>query len=453
MVTMRSKFVVLLTGLLAGCWGDGGPHLYGTPGCIEFSCLWQTEAGSIEEVGSWHKAAKAYRLVGTPARITRKVDASLPVCMEIDLTANVARDAQLELQLDFGDDGSIDSRVQVGPGEWTRRLYYVRTPLSARHLRTYIAKQGPGEAAIEHIALQRGEGECAALPPTTLADGSTCLDDASCTSGYCVLGKCSPCGAGGCAEGTSCRADKDCNGGACAAGVCRACAATGSCGAGEGCSADTQCAAGTCVFGGKPSLVHYPELDGVCGECNADADCASGKCANGECADCATDADCSGGLRCRYADLFETGARSCVPRFDGILPRGALCEVDAECAAPLRCGGPPGRLKRCGLSCRTSADCAARETCGDAGSIPSKQAGNYELLASYASESALRVRTCYPLWSYQGEDCQVHAQCARSQGAEDPNELNVCCGSCRAYDLDLASGACTGGDLTFTFFR
>jgi hypothetical protein len=375
--------------------------------------------------------------------------------MLIDLTAKVARDAQLELEFDFGNDGSVDARVAVEPGDWKRRLYHVRTPSSGRHLRTAIAKQGAGEASIEHIVLERGEDKCAALPPLTLANGSVCLDDASCASSYCVLGTCSACGAGGCAEGSACRANTDCMGGACAAGVCRACAANGSCAKGEGCSADNHCAAGTCSFGSKPSLVRYPELDGVCGECNGDDDCPNGKCVNGQCAECATDADCSGGLRCRYSDAFEAGTRACLPRFDGILPRGALCEVDAECIGGLRCDGSPGRSKRCGVSCRLSTDCAAGEACGETGSVPGVQASIYELLPSYTAESLARVRTCHAPYRYaypQTTTCEVSAQCPADEYARDPSALSACCaGSCSTTSFDLSTGQCAGYGGAYEF--
>jgi hypothetical protein len=462
LVIMRSIDKALLAGLLTvtGCVMSYG---YGNSEgleCEEFSCRWQTEQGSIEETGSWHKDALAHRLVGTPARITRKVDVlTFPECMRVDLTANVAPDAQLELQLDYGNDGSIDTLIALEPGEWKRRNYYVRTPSAVRHLRASLAKLGPGEAAIEDIRLLLGRDACAGQPPTTLVNDSTCLDDASCTSGYCVLGRCSACGAGGCAEGTACRADKDCMGGACAAGVCRACAASGSCGKGEGCSADSQCARGTCAFGTKPSLVRYPELDGVCGECNGDDDCPSGKCVLGLCGDCATDAECSAGQRCRYTDAFEADRRTCVPRFDAILPRGALCEVDAECLDGLRCGAPSGRAKRCGFACRTGADCAANELCGESGSVPGAQASIYEVLPSYTTQSASRVRTCYArpvVEPYRNLACEVHAQCISTNGGP----AGTCCqGSCFPNAIDVTTGECnpySSGSwdfVNFTFER
>ncbi|MET0287046.1 MAG: hypothetical protein ABW352_21360 [Polyangiales bacterium] len=443
---MRSIDKLLLAGLatFTGCVFSYGFSGSGGIECAEFTCLWQTEQGSIEETGSWHKDALAHRLVGTPARITRKVDmATFPDCMRIDLTANVAPDAQFELQLDYGNDGSIDTRIPLEPGEWTRRNYYVRTPSAARHLRTSLAKLGPGEAAIEDIRLLLGREACAGQPPTTLGNDSTCLDDASCTSGYCVLGRCSPCGPGGCAEGSACRADKDCMGGACAAGVCRACAASGSCGKGEGCSADSQCAAGSCAFGIKPSLVRYPEQDGVCGECNGDDDCPSGKCVLGQCGDCATDAECSNGQRCRYTDAFEADRRTCVPRFDAILPRGALCEVDAECIGGSRCGAPAGRVKRCGYACRTSSDCAAGEVCGEEGSVPGAQASIYELLPRYAKNGVSRIRTCYAIpvqQPFSNLACEINAQCKSSS---DPRVAGACCqGSCSSTTLDVSTDEC-----------
>ncbi|HEX5658324.1 MAG TPA: hypothetical protein VFX59_14075 [Polyangiales bacterium] len=461
---MRNIRTLVLPALLTltSCVGDAGSYgMIGGPTCIEFGCLWTTEQGSVEEVGSWREEQTGHRLVGMPARISRDVDVSaIPDCVEVKLTADVARDAQLELQFDFNSDGSVEVRVPVEPGEWKKRTYYVRAPSAARHLRTSFAKLGPGQASFEYMVLERGDDHCAGLPATTLADGSACLNDASCTSNYCVLGKCSPCAAGGCAEGTACGADKDCMAGACAAGVCRACAANGSCGTGDGCTASTQCASGTCAFGNKPSLIRYPELDGVCGECNADDDCGGKKCVNGQCSDCATDADCGAGLRCRYTDAFEANARSCVPRFDAILPRGALCEVDAECTGGLRCGGGTGRAKRCGTSCRIAADCVAGEVCGETGSVPGLQAATYELAASYTAQSSARIRTCYAPYVFGGygttTPCEVHAQCTASTSIYplDPDALGICCGGgCVVYAADLATGSCNYDGTDYEFAR
>jgi hypothetical protein len=450
---MRTKMIALVLAAVAtGCL-DGFSFSDRTRDdglCVEFACLWQAEQGTIEAGHSWDEDVFSNRLAGTPARITRKVDVPyLYACLEVIMHANVAKDALVELQWDFGDDQSIDARTVLEPGLWTRRKFYQRTPNSVRHLRLHLAKQGPGEFALDDIELRNGFDNCAELPALTLANDSACLDDASCTSGYCVLGKCSACGAGGCGEGSACREDKDCLGGACAAGVCRACAASGSCGTNEGCSNTAQCASRSCTFGAKPSLVRYPELDGVCGECSSDAQCGGRRCVLGQCADCATDADCTGGLRCRYLDISEAGTRSCLPRFDGVLPRNALCEVDAECADGLRCGAPPDRARRCGFACKSSMDCGANEVCGNTGTAPSTtQPGVYEVLPAFAQANS-RISTCYPKDLSTSDPlrraqlCSVHAQCGPSSTPYVAGAFVACCsGGCSQSGLDLATGMC-----------
>ncbi len=447
---MRGARLLGLIGLV-GCVGYNGSYSFGGFECQEFTCLWQVDQGALAETHTWHKDALAYRLEGMPARITREANVSgAPPCLEAEMVAYVAKDALGELQWDFDNDRNVDARSPLVPGQWQRHSYYVRAPSVVRHLRVYFAKLGAGELALDELSLRDGEDNCADLPATTLANGSACLDDASCSSGYCVIGKCSACGAGGCAEGSACRADKDCLGGACAAGVCRACALDGSCGKGEGCTQAAQCASRSCNFGGQPSLVRYPELDGVCGECNADASCPSGHCVLGQCVSCASDADCTGGLRCRYTSTLEAGGRACLPLFEALLPRGALCEVDAECSDGLRCGASPGRAKRCGFACAASAECQAGEACGSPGTIPGAQAGAYELLPAFGATPNARVSTCYPPYDPRKSreaPCQVHAQCtnaATEYSLGYPHAVTSCCGGycTQTSAVDPVSGLC-----------
>jgi hypothetical protein len=419
--------------------------------CEAFTCVWTTEAGSLEQIGSWNEHDYAYRMVGTPARISRVIDSSgLPACLEFELNANVGSDAQLELQLDFGVDGVIDARIPIEPGRWTKRRLYQPTPRNSRHLALAFDKAGAGDAAINYIAMHEGT-RCTGV--LSLANGSPCLEDGACTSGACVQGTCSACGAGGCGEGSICREGRDCMSGACAAGVCRACAASGSCGEGEACSAANQCASKACMFGSQPSLVHYPFADGACAECDADADCASGRhCVQGFCASCVTDADCPRDQRCRYQGTLDATSRSCVPRFDGILPRGSLCEDDAECADRLRCGAGPGRAKRCGVACSGNADCGANEVCSSAGILASTtQAGEFELLPAFRSDAKARITTCYP--PAQDYRCEVSAQCAASP-YDGPSAFTACCeGTCSVEGVSLSSGECRYAEPTFTWLN
>ncbi|HEY6878913.1 MAG TPA: hypothetical protein VI299_12875 [Polyangiales bacterium] len=442
---------VLAVLALAGClepWSS-----YQEVDCMEFQCVWTTEAGSIEKTGSWNTREFAFSLQGTPARISRKFDwAQIPECLAVEMTANVAKDAQLELQLDYGADGIVDARVPVEPGRWTHRSYSLRTPSNTRHLRASFEKLGPGEAALQHIELAHASN--CTLELVTLPDAAPCLDDLSCASGHCVLGKCSPCGAGGCAEGSPCRDGSDCASGSCAAGLCRACAATGGCGVGEGCSGSSQCASNSCVLGGRPSLTQYPFLDGICGECDADADCGSGHCVLGQCATCVSDSDCPTTQRCRYQEAFEATLRTCVPRFNGILPRGALCEEDIECAGGLRCAGTPNRAKRCGGACGSDVDCGDNEVCTNRGSLAStSQAGIYELLPAFRDDASARINTCHPL--VQADDsktkCLAHAQCTRTDQYDrdhlGPYAKSVCCeGACTMTGVSLETGLCSAND-------
>jgi hypothetical protein len=428
---MRSKIGVLALTALSACY-EADPMFYGN--CEQISCGWQVESGTLEQLGSWHEQELAYRLTGMPGRITRLAPNALAgtPCLVIDMTTKVAEDAALQLLLDFGNDGKIERMEPIAPHDWRRSQIFVRTPQNFRTLRMRFDKQGAGDAEFNYLNVRQAPYGCPADEPAlTLQSGSVCSIDANCQSGRCVLGQCSPCGAGGCPEGAPCRANDECIDGACAGNVCRACAARNACGVGEACSTPAQCASGSCVPGARPSLVTRPELDSFCGECSSASQCASNRCIAGRCADCETDGDCRAGQSCRFDDQYEAVRRTCVTQPSSPLARGALCEADAECADGLRCGGGVGRPKRCGVSCATAGDCNAGELCATPGAVRfATEPASYELLPQYRELTA-RINTCWPL-SNNG-DCAIHAQCLG----------NACCeGRCEANRLDYESGMC-----------
>ena len=432
----------LLLSLLVGCnFHISGDKLQQQ--CLELSC-WNVEQGSIEPTPTWNALDLGSSLVGSPARASLSLPvASNPRCLTLSYDADIALDAQLELQVDYNDDGTAELSLPLLGARWKRQSLLVRTPADFRRLRFRLQKSGPGSAKLARFAVAVAAA-CDNLPAVTLQRGAQCTLDATCANNRCVNGLCDACGPGGCVEGEACSKDAECMDGACAAGVCRACAKQGNCASSERCSGDAQCASGTCTAGAAPSLTSFPGLDGTCGDCSAHSPCSSGQCVLGRCSACATDADCAAGSVCRYLDAFDALTRGCVAKPSSLLPRGALCERDDECQMALRCGAAEGRAKRCGLACAGDGDCPSGELCIAAGAMALKDAASpFRVLPTW-STPADRIFTCHA--SVTSGVCELNQQCASS-----PWPMGCCGGRCTIASVDKDTGSCEDSNAPAPF--
>ncbi|MDB4984882.1 MAG: hypothetical protein JWN04_60 [Myxococcaceae bacterium] len=334
------------------------------PTCSDFSCGWTVEEGSVARAGTWNSHDFALSLLSTPVRVSRAVATPYrPACWSVTYVGDIAEDAQVDLSLDFNDDGSTEVTSRLRPGHWSTATVVLRASAEYQKLRLRLQKSGTGVAKLARFLISDAESpECDAQPAVTLQNGARCSADTTCTSGRCVSGSCGACGPGGCLEGEACRAEGECKDGGCAAGVCRACAKLGTCATNAPCSLPRQCASGSCAPGSVPSMKNLSRFDGICGECQQTSDCASGLCVLGRCSECALDSDCDAGRECRYFDAFDALSRGCVPRPTSRVLAGALCESDQDCSG-VRCGAATGRAKRCGVACGVDSECAAGEVC------------------------------------------------------------------------------------------
>jgi hypothetical protein len=131
-----------------------------------------------------------------------------------------------------------------------------------------------------------------------------------------------------------------------------------------------------------------------------------------------------------------------VPKTTSPLPRGALCEHDAECEGSLPCGAADGRAKRCGSACGTDTDCGANQVCVAPGARRvSESPVRFSTLPRW-SELAGRLSTCWPRADHE-QPCQLHQQCT---GSTWFNQMSCCDGVCNDRDSDLASGLCIKND-------
>lgn len=435
------RFIVLSLCTLVACADAGGyvdEELVDST-CAEALCGWETKQGSLVSSASWHEHQRAVELAEVPTRITRKISGTPNVpCLTLNFLAEVESDALLEIQLDYNDDGTIDTRSFVPALRWRTTSVPLRTPSEYRSLRVTLERQGAGHVRIASLRLKSDRTACVEKTPTALADGALCSIDQTCASGRCVLGHCGSCGPQGCEEGQGCKTSDECRDGVCAAGVCRACAKRGDCAPGVGCSVPGQCAGLSCNQAALPSTTAFPGEEGTCGSCASDAECPTSFCVLGRCAGCRTNTDCASGQVCAYEDALDASHRACRSPFTSIVPRGGLCEVDADCVTGLRCGAGPGRAKRCGISCAVDAECGTSGVCAATGSTRAVVPPARVALLSGWQRPVERISTCYPrvLSSSLGGPlalaCEVQEQCITG---------SACCdGKCeigRQFDADL----------------
>jgi hypothetical protein len=260
-------------------------------------------------------------------------------CIAFDVVADVAADAQVTLQLDAFDDGSVEYTERFPTASWRKLSYRVRFEDGYQGLRFRVTKRG-GRAVLANLSARTAPLEECAGQPVALGrrpDGALCSADAECSSSKCVVGVLgSACGA--------CKTDADCTGG-------QICGLAGTSRGHLGLYA-------TCVAPGS-ALTNAA--------CNRDAQCATGMCDDGACGVCDGTEDCGGAACVAATYRFEpapgvvtafTGARHCAAGAPKT-PSGGACVVQEDCASG-RCQGLSLGFCRSSLlprRCTTDAEC------------------------------------------------------------------------------------------------
>ena len=378
--------------------------------CGETLCNFSTDAGKIERVGTWHRKDYGVRFVEQGTQISQLSTRKGAECIEFSLIASADSSAQMVMELDFNDDGSIEETRAIPGVRWRTIPFKVAPPPEYDSVRFILRKDGTGEAVVAQLQAQATSGSCG-TEPSLLVDGSSCSAHVTCQSGRCVDDKC----AAACPEG--------------------------GCSAGEVCASDDMCASGGCVA--KDTLDEDDRLPTeilVCAECQDSTDCKAGVCHLGRCAPCAQSDDCSEGEVCSYTDPFDVASRACHAADDTKRPRGGLCEQDDDCEEGLSCKSyDPKLAPRCGGACPILAEdaCPEGQRCAMPGldrtgldAIDAFASSLFDILAGEPDATILsptelwstapgRVATCYPAVD-EGEACVLHVQCAASSGS--------CCG-------------------------
>lgn len=344
---MRVTAAALVSlGAVSSCEGD----LIGDPSfdlwCGDTLCGWEVELGEVRPVATWHHADKGAELVGGIVAISQASDADdgAASCIRFSLTADVDAGAQLSIEVDFQDDGTVEVSHPMQSDDYREVTYTIATPERWEGVRFRVRKLGEARAVLGQVRAQAVDDvECPGepLPTTDLPQGAACDGDSQCASDICST-----------VPLVSSFGDP---------------ASLSTCG---GCDRDSDCA-GDDICGldwGDDDYFGHRACAAPAGDrplgvaCSAEVECSSGTCADGQCATCAADADCGGG-DCRRHDAGTGDADpSIMPRFcdpgDGLRVAGEACLADADCASgdcasttPASICNPDGR------PCETDADC------------------------------------------------------------------------------------------------
>jgi hypothetical protein len=177
---------------------DGGGQFPNTSldnWCEQNLCDWRTDVGTIERVETWHQYDYGASFVASPTQISLATKQNQHRCFEIDAIADIAADANLEIGVDYNDDGHVERRQRIQLVGWKSAPFRVPAPVAYDSLRVTVRKEGTGRAVLGLLRLTPMEpcGE-----PPTFDNGSRCTTDAVCTSGHCVAALCQFCPADDC---------------------------------------------------------------------------------------------------------------------------------------------------------------------------------------------------------------------------------------------------------------
>ena len=196
--------------------------------CGDTLCAWNVEAGRIARVGTWHPSDYGVDLVETPtilSQVTGKptselldaealnvapadveavcaefaglylpdtndclwqVSSSGSSCVRFEVTADVEDTAQVQIEVDYGADGSVDHMQPMVASRWEPVSFLTSLPTWPGLVRFRIHKRGAGRAVIAHFGV-RLAADC--VDPVTVDErplGVACEVGAQCAGGVCA---------------------------------------------------------------------------------------------------------------------------------------------------------------------------------------------------------------------------------------------------------------------------
>jgi hypothetical protein len=288
--------------------------------CGDTPCGWEA-TGGIKRVSTWHANDYAVSFERNGAQLSQ-VNSELSSfdCLSFSMVAKVSRAELAWVELDFFNDGSIDWKKPIPPGDFRQLEFAVHAPTSYDGVRFIVRRaKGQGEMVLAGIHA-KAYGTCSGdqVELSELPGGARCDTDDNCASDACVGGHCV-----GCASDDDCEDDEVCG-----------YAPVGSRGFIEyATNVLPQCIA--------PSTRPIGEL------CLGDAECESGVCCEGACSECCGEDSCDNERTCRRGLAGDGEGSEVIEPFlcsagERSGAAGDLCTTDDECevsCVDLQCTG------------------------------------------------------------------------------------------------------------------
>ena len=389
----------LLLALVAAC----GTRLIRDPSfelwCDDKLCAPWESKGAIARVGTWHARDYGVSLMDG-AEISQRSDEDPVECIEFELIADVAAEAEVQLELDFMDDGSSEYEQSIAESHWARLRFLVKAPSWYRGLRFRVRKRGTGRAVIAQLSAV-SSSDCKGDPVKLdrRPDGAHCERDAQCASGVCDL---APQRFGLAEEPPSTDAR-----------VCGGCSAETACPTGQVCGVRES------DFGPYRECIQ-PSSSELGAFCESDAECASGHCTralhfnNATCAECTSDAECAEGEVCGVEVLAGGATRVCEANEPA--PLGELCGGNDQCQSGVCCFGA------CSECCGEFFECEGGAECG------TSELGPGALLCAPGGGERARGDACRSGSDCRSGRCELPANECLLPGDEDsPDFLEAAC--------------------------
>jgi hypothetical protein len=155
----KSKTILaILVVLSCGGFGSCSERLNGNTGfdlwCGDSLCTWTVEAGDVQRVPTWHEKDLAADLIGSYVAISQPLSLDGRTCLEIDTLSATEANAQLSLEADFGDDGTVDWSGPISSApDWASDSITIPTPSAAPSVRVRLTKTGDGRAQIAQLVV------------------------------------------------------------------------------------------------------------------------------------------------------------------------------------------------------------------------------------------------------------------------------------------------------------
>jgi hypothetical protein len=172
--------------------------------CGSSLCAWTLDSGAVARVPTWNANDFGVSFTAKGTQISQATDEHDAKCLLFTTTADIDPSAQMMLDVDFNNDGTLDYTGPLGATRWHKVENEITAPPKYSGITFHLRKEGDGTAILAEMRVVSAD-DCTAAPsiaPLLLGEGCTadsqCATDLVCAAGHC--GECDetrPCAGGG----------------------------------------------------------------------------------------------------------------------------------------------------------------------------------------------------------------------------------------------------------------